>query len=54
MCNLYSITTDQAAIAALFRVVNRYVANLGADAGRVSGLSGSSDPQQQHRDQDDP
>jgi hypothetical protein len=25
MCNLYSITTNQAAIAALFRVVNRYV-----------------------------
>nr|AIA17242.1 putative ACR, COG2135 [uncultured bacterium] len=28
MCNLYSITTNQAAIAALFRVVNRYVSNL--------------------------
>jgi len=28
MCNLYSITTNQAAIAALFRVVNRYVGNL--------------------------
>jgi hypothetical protein len=28
MCNLYSITTNQAAIAALFRVVNRYVNNL--------------------------
>jgi hypothetical protein len=27
-CNLYSITTNQAAIAALFRVVNRYVGNL--------------------------
>jgi hypothetical protein len=26
--NLYSITTNQAAIAALFRVVNRYVGNL--------------------------
>jgi hypothetical protein len=25
MCNLYSITTNQAAIAAPFRVVNRYV-----------------------------
>jgi len=24
MCNLYSITTNQAAIAALFRVVHRY------------------------------
>jgi putative SOS response-associated peptidase YedK len=28
MCNLYSITTNQAAIAALFRIVNRYVGNL--------------------------
>src|SRR5260221_13543842 len=28
MCNLYSITTNQAAIATLFRVMNRYVGNL--------------------------
>jgi hypothetical protein len=28
MCNIYSITTNQAAIIALFRVVNRYVGNL--------------------------
>jgi putative SOS response-associated peptidase YedK len=28
MCNLYSITTNQAAIAALFRVLNQYVGNL--------------------------
>ena len=28
MCNLYSITTNQAVIIALFRVVNRYVGNL--------------------------
>ena len=28
MCNLYSITTNQAAIINLFRVVNRYVGNL--------------------------
>jgi putative SOS response-associated peptidase YedK len=28
MCNLYSITTNQTAIAALLRVVNRYVGNL--------------------------
>jgi putative SOS response-associated peptidase YedK len=28
MCNLYSITTNQAAISALFRVMNRYVGNL--------------------------
>jgi putative SOS response-associated peptidase YedK len=27
ICNLYSITTSQAAIIALFRVVNRYVGN---------------------------
>jgi putative SOS response-associated peptidase YedK len=27
MCNLYSITTNQAAIIALFPVVNRYVGN---------------------------
>jgi hypothetical protein len=31
MCNLYSITTNQAAISALFRVMNRYVGNLGAE-----------------------
>jgi putative SOS response-associated peptidase YedK len=30
MCNLYSITTNQAAISELFRVVNRYVGNLPA------------------------
>jgi hypothetical protein len=28
MCNLYSITTTQAAIAALFRVINQNVGNL--------------------------
>jgi hypothetical protein len=28
MCNLYPITTNQEAIRALFRVMNRYVANL--------------------------
>src|SRR5271154_2327197 len=28
MCNLYSITTNQAAIIALFRVLNRYAGNL--------------------------
>jgi hypothetical protein len=28
ICNLYSITTNQAAIIALFRVMNRYVGNL--------------------------
>ncbi|UFX42033.1 SOS response-associated peptidase [Bradyrhizobium sp. 41S5] len=30
MCNLYSITTNQAAIASLFRVINRYIGNLPA------------------------
>ena len=28
MCNLYSITTNQAAIIALFRVIKQYVGNL--------------------------
>jgi hypothetical protein len=28
MCNLYSVTTNQEAIRALFRVVNRYFGNL--------------------------
>jgi hypothetical protein len=28
MCNLYSITTNQAANITLFRVINRYVGNL--------------------------
>jgi putative SOS response-associated peptidase YedK len=28
MCKLYSITTNQAAIAGLFRVMNRYAGNL--------------------------
>src|ERR1700676_5172724 len=28
VCNLYSITTNQAAIAALFRKMNQYVGNL--------------------------
>ena len=36
MCNLYSITTNQAAIVALFRVVNRYVGQPSAHAGCVS------------------
>jgi hypothetical protein len=37
MCNLYSITTNQAAIAALFRVVNRYVGNFAPMPGVFSG-----------------
>jgi hypothetical protein len=35
ICNLYSIATNQAAIIALFRVINRYVGNLP----RVPGIS---------------
>lgn len=34
MCNLYSIIGDQAAISALFRVVNRRVGNLDVTAYR--------------------
>jgi hypothetical protein len=40
VCNLYSITTNQAAIIALFRVINRYVGNLPPMPGVFSGLSG--------------
>jgi hypothetical protein len=35
MCNRYRITTNQAAIIALFRVINRYVGNLPPNAGRL-------------------
>ena len=41
MCNLYSITTNQAAIIALFRAVNRYVGNLAPMPG-VLPLLGST------------
>ena len=41
MCNLYSITTNQAAIAALFRVVNRYVGNLAPMPGDFRGRDAS-------------
>jgi hypothetical protein len=45
MCNLYSITTNQPAIAALFRV-NQYVGNLppmpGVFAARAMGRSQSA------------
>lgn len=33
MCNLYSITTNQEAIRALFRVISRYVGNLSPKPG---------------------
>ena len=39
MCNLYSITTNQAAISALFRVVNRYVGNLAPMPGGVGPMT---------------
>ncbi len=39
MCNLYSITANQAAIIALFRVVNRYVGNLPLMPGVFPDLS---------------
>ena len=45
MCNLYSITTNQAAIIALFREVNRYVGNLAPMTGVFPRLSGPGDPQ---------
>jgi hypothetical protein len=38
MCNLYSITTNQAAIAALFRVMSRYVGNLAPMPGVFSRI----------------
>jgi len=44
MCDLYSITTNQAAIIALFRVTNRYVGNLPPMPGRVSRPSDSATP----------
>jgi len=40
MRNLYSITTNQAAIAALFRVVNRYVGNLAPMPGVAAAIAG--------------
>ena len=52
MCNLYSITTNQEAIIALFRVINR-CRQPRADTGRVSRLSGSSDPQLRRRTRND-
>jgi putative SOS response-associated peptidase YedK len=49
MCNPHSITTNQAAIIALFRVINRYVGNLPPMPGVFPRLSGASDPQHRHR-----
>jgi hypothetical protein len=39
VCNLYSITTNQAAIIALFRAMKQYVGNLPPHARRIPGLS---------------
>jgi hypothetical protein len=49
MCNLYSITTNQAAIIALFRVVNRYIGNLPPMPGVFSGLRRAGSTQRRHR-----
>jgi hypothetical protein len=53
MCNLYSITTNQAEIIALFRVINRYVGNLPPMPGVFPDYPGAGDPQHRHRDGDD-
>jgi hypothetical protein len=47
LCNLYSITTNQAAIIALFRVINRYVGNLPPMPG-VLPLSCPGGPRHRH------
>ena len=49
MCNLYSITTNQEAIRALFRVVNRYVGNLAPMPGVFPDYPGSGGPQHRRR-----
>src|SRR5882724_10237953 len=54
MCNLYSITTNQAAIAALFRVMNQYVGNLPPMPWRIPRLPGSGRAQRRRRARDGP
>jgi putative SOS response-associated peptidase YedK len=49
MCNLYSITTNQAAIIALFRVMNRYVGNLPPMPGVFSRLSRADNQERRRR-----
>jgi hypothetical protein len=46
MCNLYSITTNQAAIIALFRVINRYVGKAAKTLtrSRSAGAAATSPP----------
>jgi hypothetical protein len=39
MCNLYSITTNQAAIVALFRVINRFVGKAAKTLTRSAGAA---------------
>jgi hypothetical protein len=53
VCNLCSITTNQDAIASLFRVLNQYVGKLPPMPGGVSGLPGARDPKQRGRSRDD-
>jgi hypothetical protein len=53
VCNLCSITTNQDAIASLFRVLNQYVGKLPPMPGGVSGLPGARDPKQRGRLRDD-
>jgi hypothetical protein len=55
MCNLYTITTNQAAIIALFRLINRYVDNLPPMRGVFADYPAPVDPQHGHgpRDGDD-
>jgi hypothetical protein len=48
MCNLYSITTNQAVIIALFRVI-KLRRQPAADDGRVSRLPRAGHPQHRHR-----
>jgi hypothetical protein len=45
MGNLYSITTNQAAIIALFRIMNRYVGNLAPITGVLRTIPRPSYPQ---------
>jgi hypothetical protein len=49
MRNLYSITTNQAAIIALFRVMNRYVGNLQPMPGVFPDYPGSGRAQRGRR-----
>jgi hypothetical protein len=49
MCNLYSITTNQEAIRALYRVMNRYVGNLPPMPGVFPDYPAPVDAQRRHR-----